>query len=356
MITDFSFEPCPDSYTGKRTFISYRRVDFGKIGLLPLQLHRHGGPTSYFWYDRGIYPGDQWEQVIISNLKKSSCVVAFISENLFVNESYMKKELDLALGLKKPIIPICINGYRPDMSSLSSDDVKFWNKITEHQIVDCWSSFDAQLLERVHTGISRAFARDRRTVIRDGENEPRRYGTILVGLLAAAVLLAIFFAALRGSSNPGEVSFNQHEESFDPPVFTSYSSSSAINNGSKKEYNEIRAFDGDYSTCWQENVSGVGVGEWIMCRASSSQYVSSITIYPGHCSSQSGYDRNGRPLSLEIDLGSETRIVSITDDFMTPTTVTFDSPVRCTSVRFTILDAVSGLEWEDTAIAEIIIE
>ncbi len=352
MITDFKFEPCPDSFSGKRTFISYRRVDIGKIGTLPLQLHRYGGPTSYFWYDRGIYPGDEWEEVILSNLKKSSCVVAFISENLFVNEPgadipYMKKELELALNLKKPIIPICINGYRPDMRSLSDDNRKFWEQITKHQIVDCERTFDRQLLERVHTGISRAFAHDRKKS--GGEGQLKGSGALWAGLFIVGILLAILVLTLPDKDT--EPPF-----SLDPPVFTSYSSSSAINNGSKKEYNEIRAFDGNYDTCWQENIPGSGIGEWVMCSAFSTQYVNSITIYPGHCASQSGFDRNGRPLSMEVRLGDETRTVSITDDFMTPTTVSFDSPVPCTSVRFTILDAIPGLEWDDTAIAEIIIE
>ncbi len=353
--TYFGFEPCSDTFTGKRTFISYRRVDVERIGNLPRQLHMRGGPTSYFWYDRGIYPGDKWEEVIISNLKKSSCVIAFISENLFITEPdakipYMKTELKQALKLGKHIIPICINGYRPDMQSLSQDDRDFWGKITQHHIVDCGESFDNQLIERIHKGISNSFAEDRRETISDAPSTEtqKRSGALWAGLLFTGVLLVILAAFLRGET----VEDVEH----DPPVFTSYSSSSAINNGSKKEYNEIRAFDGDYKTCWQEDAPGSGIGEWIICRASSSQYVNSIIIYPGHCSSQNGYNINGRPLSLEVTLGDVTRTVSVTDEFMTPTTITFDSPVRCTSARFTILDAVSGSEWDDTAIAEIIFE
>ena len=139
-----------------------------------------------------------------------------------------------------------------------------------------------------------------------------------------------------------------------PPVFGSYRCSSSISNGTQ-EYGDLRAFDRDYSTSWQEYVDGSGVGEWISCSASSPQYVSSVTIVPGNCDNDISYTKNGRPTLVGISLDNEYYSLVVVDRFREGSTLVLDQPVRCSTVKVTILEAVDGTEWSDTAIAEIIV-
>lgn len=140
-----------------------------------------------------------------------------------------------------------------------------------------------------------------------------------------------------------------------PPEFNTYRCSSAISNGTQ-EYGDLRAFDRDYSTSWQEYVDGSGIGEWISCSASSPQCVSSVTIVPGNCDNDISYTKNGRPTRVGISLDNEYYSLVVVDRFREGSTLVLDQPVRCSTVKVTILEAVDGTEWSDTAIAEIIIE
>jgi len=145
-----------------------------------------------------------------------------------------------------------------------------------------------------------------------------------------------------------------------PPVFGSYRCSSSISNGTQ-EYGDLRAFDRDYSTSWQEYVDGSGIGEWISCSASSPQYVHSVTVIPGNCDNEISYTKNGRPTRVGISLDDEYGVLmeyhnlELEDSFRESSTLVFESPVLCSRVTVTILEAVDGTEWSDTAIAEIIV-
>lgn len=136
------------------------------------------------------------------------------------------------------------------------------------------------------------------------------------------------------------------------PVFTQFTHSSAILNG-KDEFHSKRAFDKNNNTCWQENAVGSGIGEWIMCSASSTQYVSSISIVNGYSKTENLYHQNGRVLRLKIETDTFSEICPITDEFGTTTIIDFDRPLECTFIKFTVVDAVSGDSWDDTAISEI---
>lgn len=141
------------------------------------------------------------------------------------------------------------------------------------------------------------------------------------------------------------------------PEFPKITASSSINNGkSKKEFNEIRAFDGDLTTCWLENVKGPGKDEWIKCSADTVQYVNSITLYPGYCLSNFKYYDNNRPTRVRIELDVHEFIFDIEDSYRTPSVLTFDEPVACTWVKITLIDSVPGEGWDDTGFSEIIIE
>lgn len=137
-----------------------------------------------------------------------------------------------------------------------------------------------------------------------------------------------------------------------PPVFTYFTHSSAILND-KDQYHSLRAFDKDITTCWQENAPGAGIGEWIMCSSPSTQYVNSISIVNGYSKTQNLYNQNGRVTRIKIETNTFSEICSVTDEFGAITVISFDQPLECTYIKFTVIDAISGAKWDDTAISEI---
>jgi len=75
------------------------------------------------WYDRKIYPGENWEEKINNNLEDADIICLFISEN-FLSSPNCKKEMRKALELEKEknlvIVPIILTscGWK-DVKELS---------------------------------------------------------------------------------------------------------------------------------------------------------------------------------------------------------------------------------------------
>lgn len=124
------------------------------------------------------------------------------------------------------------------------------------------------------------------------------------------------------------------------------------------------AIDGDITTAWLEGVDGVGEGERISLLLDGKHDISKIVIYEGFMKSKYRYSINGRPtkISLEFDNGKTvTADIKITDPgtsdepFADPsgTVISFDEPISSESVNITVLSAIAGTKYQDTAISEI---
>lgn len=137
-------------------------------------------------------------------------------------------------------------------------------------------------------------------------------------------------------------------------VFGQYTHSSAILNNSN-EFHSEKAFDGSINTCWQEDTQGCGIGEWLMCKSETSQEIHSLCIFSGSYESESQYFDNGRALEIQVDAEGYSAKHKLIDEFSQPTLITFDSPIQSSYIKLTIVDATSGLKWDDTAISEIVV-
>ena len=95
-----------EAYEGARAFafVSYCHKDDAAVLPIIESLVRAGVRV---WYDEGINPGEEWPLVIQEHLERCSVFVAFVSAASQVSHS-CRKELNEALTLKKPTIPVML--------------------------------------------------------------------------------------------------------------------------------------------------------------------------------------------------------------------------------------------------------
>jgi len=116
-----------------RFFISYSRVDkaFREDFVKRVrQMH----PTDTFWYDGGVYGGDDWWKEILTEINKCHIFIYLISNKSWHSE-YCQAEHNESKRLQKRFIPVLIK-----------DGVKIPEEILETQHVDMKNGFDAELI------------------------------------------------------------------------------------------------------------------------------------------------------------------------------------------------------------------
>lgn len=86
-----------------KIFISYARVDKPYCVRIVETLDVHD-----VWYDQRLYAGQHWWREIMRRLEWCEVFLYLLSPES-VNSMYCKKELDVAMKLKRPIIPILID-------------------------------------------------------------------------------------------------------------------------------------------------------------------------------------------------------------------------------------------------------
>src|SRR3954447_14044223 len=109
--------------TGGPVFISYAHSpnDDEYIRHLSKTLQAKGIPS---WFDRGIEPGDRWERVIRSQID-SCCAMIVVMTPEAGQSAWVKREINLAEDLEKPIFPILLRGERFwHLSDLQYADVR----------------------------------------------------------------------------------------------------------------------------------------------------------------------------------------------------------------------------------------
>lgn len=96
-------------------FISYSRKDSEKVLSVVEKLHERG---FSIWIDKeGIESGDAFKSVIVRAIKNSD-VFLFFSSNSSNASPWTVKEVNTAVHLKKPIIPVRLDGADYDDSIL----------------------------------------------------------------------------------------------------------------------------------------------------------------------------------------------------------------------------------------------
>lgn len=116
----------PNSYLGENpfAFVSYKRQDLKRIAPIINQLWSNG---IYFWYDRNIPGGSEWDEIIEEKISKSRIILLFVSQEA-INSKYVRREVKFADALDIPVLPILL------------EDVKLSHGmnmlLTQYQIID----------------------------------------------------------------------------------------------------------------------------------------------------------------------------------------------------------------------------
>ena len=118
--------------SGKYYFISYNTEDAELVSRYLKSMVDKGLPI---WYDNGIIPGDEWEEVIASKIYGCEAVIMFFSANIFKKEeSYVRIEWDIAKRRKKKV-------YIVMLDEINENDIParyaiWWSKVTQTQRIE----------------------------------------------------------------------------------------------------------------------------------------------------------------------------------------------------------------------------
>jgi len=118
-------------------------------------------------------------------------------------------------------------------------------------------------------------------------------------------------------------------------------------------YGPRNLFDRDDSTAWVENVEGDGIGEWLVISWTSPRILAGMRITNGYAKSQSLFSSNGRVRRLEVAFSSGEPIVVVLQDTINNQLIRFNRPVEAAWMKLTILEAIRGKKYRDTAISEL---
>ena len=193
-----------------------------------------------------------------------------------------------------------------------------------------------------------------------GQNSSSKLVPVIVASAVAVVCAAIAIILLLMANN----NQNQSQETEQPPVtfgarvayetsnvpaatrFVSASASSVLPDQQGHNYSASNVLKND-GTCWCENASGYGEGEWIKLSLPGKQRVSGLRIINGYAGTEKQYDYNCKIAGLTISFsdGSSTTVslnVFNTADRKTVQTISFDTPVDTDYVQLTIKSVVKG--------------
>jgi len=175
---------------GGAVFINYRRADSGYAGRLRDHLTDYFGEDRVFM-DVGILGGEDWIEAIERALSRSGALLAVIGPNwsperLADPGDRLRQELEAAMRLDVPIIPVLVGGTRMPAEETLPPSIR---ALTRAQAVrlgdDGWDDDVRRLAGRVAQLIGFRVARTETT---HGDD---RKGNPLVGVISAVVVLAI---------------------------------------------------------------------------------------------------------------------------------------------------------------------
>lgn len=128
MANYLGFEP---KETAPFYFISYNTEDKEIVTEYVSELARQGLPM---WYDHGIHTGERWEQTIADHLIGCEAVILFFSSGIFKkDDSYVRKEFNLAKGYEKPIFVVLLD--RVEDREVPSKYAFWWGSVKDLQCV-----------------------------------------------------------------------------------------------------------------------------------------------------------------------------------------------------------------------------
>ncbi|MEM9572216.1 MAG: toll/interleukin-1 receptor domain-containing protein [Pseudomonadota bacterium] len=106
-------------------FLSYRRTDQALAQNLVEALQREGVRV---WWDQMIEGGEDWREAIVENLTAARSLVILFSEECNTSKQ-LKKELSIADGLDKEVIPVLIEDTKPKGHYLYELSARNWLRV-----------------------------------------------------------------------------------------------------------------------------------------------------------------------------------------------------------------------------------
>lgn len=120
-------------------------------------------------------------------------------------------------------------------------------------------------------------------------------------------------------------------------------------------YYASNVLDGRADTCWQDGVSGTGVGESLTFSGNGVQTFSGFTILNGYHKDSRRYYQNSRPSSFTIYVdGAYFTTASVSDSGPgVQQRIDFSQPIDGTTITLEIAGTYSGTKYQDTSISEV---
>ena len=106
-------------------FLSYRRTDQALAQKLVESLQAQGVKV---WWDQMIEGGEDWREAIVENLTSARSLVILFSEECNTSKQ-LKKELSIADGLDKEVIPVLIENTKPKGHYLYELSARNWLRV-----------------------------------------------------------------------------------------------------------------------------------------------------------------------------------------------------------------------------------
>ena len=106
-------------------FLSYRRTDQALAQSLVEALQKNGVKV---WWDQMIEGGEDWRDAIVENLTGARALVILFSEECNSSKQ-LKKELSIADGLDKEVIPVLIEDTKPKGHYLYELSARNWLRV-----------------------------------------------------------------------------------------------------------------------------------------------------------------------------------------------------------------------------------
>ena len=142
----------------------------------------------------------------------------------------------------------------------------------------------------------------------------------------------------------------------DATYFTDASASSVLPDQSSHNYKASNVLS-DNSSCWSENASGDGIGEWIKLSLPGKQKIHSLRIINGYAGTEKQYTNNGKIKKLKVEFSNgqsataELKVLSASKR-KSIQVLTFSSPVVTEYVKLTILEVEPG-KYPDTCLTYV---
>ena len=149
----------------------------------------------------------------------------------------------------------------------------------------------------------------------------------------------------------------------------SYAEASSVLNATSKDhatYIANNVADGNYKTAWVEGVAGNGEGQILILHLDGAHKISKLKIFDGYLKTKRRYAINGRITKAVIDYGNGYQQVvdlqimnppevetDFSPDEMGETDIIPETECVTDTISITIMNAVAGSKYEDTAVSEI---